>query len=58
MKLVTMQIVLLVGDDEYPAKWVGDAIIENLEYMEGENLISVSVVSEEEDYEGLPGELL
>jgi hypothetical protein len=51
MKLVTMQIVLLVGDDEYPAKWIGDAIIQNLEYREGENLISVSVVSEEEHYE-------
>ena len=50
MKLVELKVVVVVGDDEYPRKWLADAIQENLE--EGESVIDVDVVYEEEDYEG------
>ena len=39
---------MVVGDDEYPSKWLADAIHENLE--EDEFLVGVDVVSEVENY--------
>jgi hypothetical protein len=48
MKLVELKIIMVVGDDEYPRKWLANAIQENLE--EGEFLVGVDTVSEVENY--------
>jgi hypothetical protein len=54
MKLVELKVLLVVGDDEYPIKWLADAIQDNLE--EDEYIVGVDLVSEEDDYEQVEDE--
>ena len=48
MKLVELKVILVVGDDENPRKWIIPALQENLEG--GEFLVAVDEVVEIENY--------
>jgi len=48
MKIVELKVIMIIEDDNYPRKWVANAISENLHYHNGEIVTSVVVVSESE----------
>ena len=50
MKLVELRVLVVVVDEDYPQNWIAEAIAENLDFRDGEDLVSVSIASVEEDY--------
>ena len=50
MKLVELRVFVVVDNEHYPQGWIADAISENLDFHAGEDIVSVSIVSVEEDY--------
>jgi len=50
MKLVELKVIVVVDDNDVPQQWIANAIGENLDYEIGEDILSVGVVSIQENY--------